>query len=130
MRQTQERLHQHAGADHLRNQIEHAHGQRAHARGQLDAARIETGVERIGKRELAQPLHRLRDHEQRDDPARQVADRVQKPVVAIEGDHPADAQERRGRKIIAGERHAVHEPGNLPVGGEVAGRRLAPACPR
>ena len=86
--------------------------------------RVEAGVERVGERELAEPLHRLGDDEQRDDPAGEVADRVQEAVVAVEGDHAADAEERRGREIVAGERDAVDEPGNLPVGGEVAGRRL------
>ena len=33
-----QRLHQHAGADHLRNEIEDAHGERADAGGELDAA--------------------------------------------------------------------------------------------
>ena len=33
-----QRLHQHARADHLRDQIKHAHGERADAGGELDAA--------------------------------------------------------------------------------------------
>ena len=85
---------------------------------------LKRAVERVGERELAEPLHRLGDDEQRDDPAGQVADRVQEAVVAVEGDHAADAEERRGREIVAGEGDAVDEPGNLPVGREIAGRRL------
>ena len=94
------------------------------AGGELDAARVELAVERVGERVTAQPLDRLGDDEQRHDPAGQVADRVQKAVVAVEGDHPADAEERRRRQVVAGERDAVDEPVNAAAGGEVAGRRL------
>ena len=48
-------------------------------------------------------------------PAREKADRIEEPIVAVKRDHPADAEKRRGREVIAGERHAVDEPRNLPV---------------
>src|SRR5690606_25962505 len=80
------------------------------------------------ERELAEPLHRFSDDEERDDPAGEVADRVEEAVVAEEGDHAADAEERRGREVVAGEGDAVDEPGDLPVGGEVAGGVLGLAA--
>ena len=82
MRQAQQRLDQHAGADHLRDQVADRDDQRADGGGQLDAARVVLGVDGVGEGVLAQPLHRLGHHEQRHDPAGQVADRVEEAVVA------------------------------------------------
>src|SRR5690606_40443337 len=68
-------------------------------RSELDAARIELAVQGVREGEPAQPLHRLGDHEECHDPAGQVADRVQETVVAIKGDHPADAQDRKSTRL-------------------------------
>ena len=91
---------------------------------------LKSVVQGVGEGESAQPLERLGDHEQRHDPAGEVADRVEKTVVAVEGDHPADAQERCGRKVIAGEGDAVDEPVDLPVGGISSPWRPWPCAPR
>ena len=124
VRQAQQGLHQHPGSHHLRNEVEQADRQRADPRRQLDPPRLKPRVESVGEGELPQPLHRLRDHEQCHHPARQVANRVQESVVAIEGDHPADPEERRRREVVTREGNPVHKPRNLPVSGEVALRRL------
>ena len=113
VRQAEQRRDQRAGADHLRNQVEEADDQRADGRRQLDAARVVAAVEGVGEGEAAHPLQRLGDDEERDDPAGEVADRIQEAVVAVEGDHPADAEERRRGQVVAGEGDAVDEPVDL-----------------
>src|SRR5205085_726435 len=77
-------------------------------------------VERVGEGVLTQPLDRLGDDEQRDDPPGQVPDAVEETVVPVERDHPADAQKRRGGEVVAGEGYPIDEPADLPVRGEVA----------
>ena len=89
----EQRLDQGSRPHHLRNQVEDADDQRADPRRQGDRARLKLAVQRVGKRVLAESLQRLCDDKQRDDPARQKADRVQEPVIAVERDHPADAEE-------------------------------------
>ncbi len=124
VRDAEQRLDQHAGADHLRDQVADRDDQRADRGGQLDAARVELGVDRVGEGVLAQTLHRLGDDEQGDDPAGEVADRVEEAVVADRGDHAADAEERRRRQVVAGEGDAVDAPVDLTAGRVVAGRGL------
>jgi hypothetical protein len=87
---------------------------------------VEAVVQRVGEGEPAEALQRLGDDEERHDPARQVADRVEESVVPIEGDHAADAEERRGRQVVAGEGHAVDEPVDLTVCREIALRGFRP----
>ena len=128
VRQAEQRRDQRAGADHLRNQVEEADDQRADGGRQLDAARVVAAVEGVGEGEAPHPLQRLGDDEERDDPAGEVADRIQEAVVAVEGDHPADAEERRRGQVVAGEGDAVDEPVNFAVRGVVAGRRRGAAA--
>ena len=124
MGKAQQRHDQVAGAHHLRNEIEDAHDERRDRHRQLDATAVVFRVESIGKGELPQRLDRLGDHEQRHDPAGEKSDRVEEAVEAMEGDHPADAEEARRREVIAGEGDPVDEPVNLAVGGVVALGRL------
>jgi hypothetical protein len=56
--------------------------------GELDPARVIAVIEGVGEGEPAEALERLGDDEERHDPARQVSDRVEEPVVPVEGDHP------------------------------------------
>ena len=128
MRQAQQRHDQVARSDHLRNEIEDADDERRDRHRQFDAAAVEPAVEGVGEGELPKRLDRLGDHEQRHDPAGEKSDRIEKPVVAVEGDHPADAEERRRREVVAGEGNAVDEPVDLAVGGVVALGRLALAA--
>jgi len=116
--QAEERADECAGTDHLGDQVKSADDERGDCGGQLDAAGVKAAVEGIGEGEAAQALDRLGDDEQRDDPAGEVADRVEETIVAVPGDHPADTQEAGGREIVAGEGDAVDEPVDLAVGGE------------
>ena len=52
-RQSQQRLDQRPGPDHLRDQVEQADDQRADRGRQLDPAAVELAVQRVGERELA-----------------------------------------------------------------------------
>ena len=94
----EQRLHQRAGADHLRNQVENADDERADGGGQLDAAAVELGVEGVGEGEFAQALERLGDDKQRDHPSAKKSDGIKKSVVPVKRDHPANAEKRRGRQ--------------------------------
>jgi hypothetical protein len=77
----------------------------------------------VGEGVLAQALQRLGDHEQRDDPTSQISDRVQKAVVAEPRNHPANAQKRRRRQVIATKCDPVHKPVDLTAGGKIPRRR-------
>ncbi len=127
VRQAEQRLNQNAGADHLRDQVEDRDDQGRDGGHQLDALGVELGVEGIGEGVLAEALHRFGDQEEGDHPAGQVADRVHPAVVAGRGDHAADAEERGGREVVAGEGDAVGEPVDVAAGGVVAFRRGGPA---
>ena len=124
MGEPKERHDQIPGAHHLRDQIEDAHNQRRDRHRQLDATAVVFRVEGVGEGERPQRFDRLGDHKQGDDPPGQESDRVEKAVEAVEGDHPADAEEARRRKVIAGEGDPVDEPMDLAVSGIVTLRRL------
>src|SRR6185436_1656149 len=96
-------------------------------RRDLDSPAVELRIQRIGERVLPQPLDRLGDDEQRDDPTSEIADRVEKSIVPIERDHPADAEKTGRRQVIAGEGDSVDEPPDLPMRGEVSLRALGPS---
>ncbi len=89
---------------------------------------LEAAVQGIGKGEFPQSFHRFRDDKQGDDPARQVTDGIEKAVVAVEGDHAADAEERGGGEVVAGEGDAIYEPAHLAMGGEIALGAFGPAA--
>src|SRR5262245_49379465 len=120
MWKTEQRLNQHSGADHLRNQIEDADGKSADGSRELNAARLKSIIQSIRESVFSQTLKRLRYHEEGDDPAGQITNRVKEAVIAVEGDHAADAEERSRRQVIAGECDAVDDPVNAAVGREVA----------
>src|SRR5262249_24972755 len=107
-------------ADHLRNQVEDAHNESADRGRELDGPRAELAIESVREGVAAESLERLRDDEQGHDPAGEVSDRVEEPVVAEKGDHSADTEERRRRQVIAGKCDTVDEPWN------VAARRVVP----
>src|SRR5262249_36187991 len=92
--------------------------ERADGGGELDAAGVELGVEGVGEGVAAETLEGFGDDEQGDDPAGEVADGVEEAVVAVEGDHAADAEERCGGGGGAGEGNAVDEPVDAAAGSE------------
>src|SRR5262249_11473876 len=60
----------------------------------------------------------------------QEADGVEEPVVPVEGDQAGDAEERRGRHVVAADRHAVLQAGEgAATGVEVGGVVGTPAGP-
>ncbi len=122
VRHAEERLDQHPGADHLRDQVEDRDAEGGDRRHQLDPLGVELGVESVGEGVLAETFHRLGNEEEGDHPARQVANGVHPAIEAGGGDHAADAEERSGGEIVAGEGDAVGEPVDVAAGGIVAGR--------
>ena len=84
----------------------------------------------VGHRVLAGVAHQLRDQQQRDQPGDEEPDGVQEPVVAGQRDDPGDAEEARGRHVVAADRHPVLEPGERPATGVEVRRVLGlPAGP-
>ncbi len=78
--------------------------------------------EDVGQRVLADVAARLGDHQQHRDVGDQPADRVHEPVVAVQRDQAGDAEERRRRQVVAGDRPAVLQAGHAAAGGvEVGG---------
>src|SRR5262249_7342418 len=70
------------------------------------------------------------DEQQRDQPGDQKADRVEEAVVPVQRDDAGDAEEARGRHVVAADRHAVLEAGERPAAGvEVGGVAGLPAGP-
>ena len=77
----------------------------------------------VGHRVLAGVAQRLGDEQQNGQIGDEPADRVHETVVAVERDEAGDAEERRGRHVVAGDRPAV-----LKAGESAAGRvELAPS---
>ena len=89
-----------------------------------------SGSQHVGHREPARVAHQLGDQQQRHQPGDQEADGVQEAVVAVQRDDAGDAEEGRGRHVVAADRHAVLEAGERPAAGvEVGGGPGLPAGP-
>ncbi len=116
----EEGLDECAGADHLGDEVEDGDDEGGDGGGEFDAAGVEAGVEGVGEGVFAEAFDGFSDDEESDDPSGEEADGVKETVIAVEGDHAADAEEGGGGEVIAGEGDAVDEPVDLPVGGEVA----------
>ena len=124
-----ERLDEHARADHLRDQVEGRHRQRADRRRSAGRPLAQPEGEHVGDRVLAGVAHALGEQEHHGEEGDEEPDRVQEPVEAVQVDEPGDAQERRGREVVAGDREAVLEAGDLAAGG-VERRRAGHALGR
>ena len=96
--QTEQRLNQNAGTNHLRDQVKHRHDQGRDSGSELNTLGVELGVQSIGKGVLTEALHRFGDQEQGYHPAGQVADGVEKAVVTSGRDHAANTEEGSCRK--------------------------------
>jgi hypothetical protein len=112
-----ERLDQDARADHLRDQVEGDDGQRAERRGDAGRPLAQPECQHVGDRELARVAHPLGEQEHHRQERDEEADRVQEPVEAVDEDEARDAQERRRRQVVAGDRQAVLHAGDLAPGG-------------
>ena len=83
-------------------------------------------AEHVGDRVLAGVPHPLGEQEHHGEERDEEADRVDEPVEAEEVDQAGDAEERRGRQVVAGDREAVLEAGDAAAGGvEADGARGA-----
>jgi hypothetical protein len=121
---------QRARADHLRDQVEDRHHDRGHRGGRPDRALPHPERQHVGHRVPARVAQELRHQQQRDQPRDQEADGVEESVVAEQGDEAGDAEERRGRHVVAADRHAVLETRERAAAGVVVGSRLGlPARP-
>ena len=125
VRQAEQRLDEHARPDHLRNQVKDGDDERGHGGGEFDASRVEAIVQSIGKGESAQSFERLRNHEQCDDPTREVTNRIEEAIVPVGRDHAADAEKGRGREVITGEGDAVYKPRHATTHSIISRRRAS-----
>ena len=119
-----QRLHQHAAADHLRGQVERRHRDHRERPDDPCRLRVVTVGEDVGQCVLADVAAGLGDDQQHRDVGDQPAHRVHEAVVAPDRDQARDTQERRGRQVVAGDRPAVLQAGDAAAGGVEVGRRL------
>ena len=108
---TEQQADQRPRADHLGQQVEDRHGDRRDACG--DAHRPLPHPERqdVGHRVLAAVAQQFRDQQQGHQPGDQEADGVQETVVPGQRDDAGDAEEARGRHVVAADRDAVLRAG-------------------
>ena len=112
-----ERLDEHARADHLRDQVEGDDGQRAERRRGARRLLVQPERQDVGDRVLAGVAHALGQQEHHGEEGDEEPDRVQEPVEAVEVDQARDAEERGGGQVVAGDREAVLEARDLAAGG-------------
>ena len=112
-----ERLDEHARADHLRDEIEGRDAQRADRR--RDAGRAFAQAERqdVGDRVLAGVSHPLGEQEHHGEERDEETDGVQEAVEAEDEDETSDAEEGRGGEVVAGDREAVLQAADRTAGG-------------
>ena len=110
----QEQGHQGARADHLRQQVEdgNGHGRDRGGSPYRDLAHAER--QDVGHRVPAGVAQQFRHEEKRHEPCHEEPDRIQESVVPVERDDARDAEEARGGHVVATDRHAVLERGELP----------------
>ena len=112
-----QRLDQHARADHLRDQVEGGDVERADRRRDARGALAQAEGQHVGDRVLARVPHPLGEQEHHGQERDEEADRVDEAVEAEQVDQAGDAEERRGRQVVAGDREAVLEAGDAAPGG-------------
>jgi hypothetical protein len=117
-----------AGARHLREHVEEGNHQGRRRRRGPDSPRFHPEADDVAHREPAGVAGQLGDQQQVDQPGDQEADRVEEAVVPVDGDRARDAEERRGRQEVPGERDAVLAAGEGAARGVVVRRRGAPAA--
>ena len=121
---------QRARADHLGEQVEDRHGDRRDGGRGAHRGLPHPEGQHVGHGEPAGVAQQLGDQQQGDQPRDEEADRVEEAVVAVEGDDAGDAEEGRGRHVVAADRHAVLESGERAAAGvEVGGGAVLPAGP-
>ena len=115
----EEQRDQATGTGHLGQQVEER--DREHRDRGRDAHRAlpQAVGQHVGHREAAGVAHQLGDEQQRDEPGDEEADRVEEAVVALQGDGAGDAEEARGREVVARDGHAVLAAGEGAGGGVV-----------
>ena len=119
-----------AGAGHLGQQVEERHGQGGDRRRDADRPLLEPERQHVGHRELAGVAQQLGDQQQRDEPRDEEADGVEEAVVAVDGDGAGDAEERRGRQVVARDGDAVLRAGEgAATGVEVGGALVVCGSP-
>jgi hypothetical protein len=125
--ETEQQLDQLAGADHLGDEVEGT------TTSVPDAAKTRIGVWSeaeggdVGEGELAEVAQAFGEQEGHDRPADEKADRVDQAVEAAHHHRGRDAEERRRRHVVAGDRQAVLEAGDAAAGGVEVGGRLGAA---
>ena len=115
----EEQRDQATGTGHLGQQVEERHGDHRDRGGDAHRALPEAVGQHVGHREAAGVAHQLGDEQERDEPGDEEADRVQEAVVALQGDGAGDAEEARGREVVAGDGDAVLAAGEGAGGGVV-----------
>ena len=120
-----------ARARHLGEQVEERDGQRGRRGRGADRALPHPERQHVAHRVLAGVAQQLGDQQQRDQPRDEEADGVEEAVVAVDRDRAGDAEERRGREVVAGDRDAVLRAGEAAARrvevGRAAGGTLADA---
>ena len=111
-----------ACAGHLGEQVEERHGQGGRGGRGADRALAHLERQHVAHRVLAGVPQELGDQQQRHQPRDEEADGVEETVVAVDRDRAGDAEERRGREVVAGDRDAVLRAGEAAARGVEVGR--------
>ena len=123
-RDVQQQRDEAARARHLGEQVEERDGERRGGGGGAHRPLPHAEGQHVAHREAAGVAQQLGDQQQRDEPRHEEADRVEEAVVAVERDRARDAEERRGREVVTGDRDAVLRAGEAAARGvEVRGAR-------
>ena len=117
----EQQRHERARADHLREQVEDRDHHGGRGGGGADRALPHPVGELVGHGVAAGVAQQLGDQQQRDQPGDEEPDRVEEAVVPAEGDGAGDAEERRGRHVVAGDGESVLEPAEVAAAGVVVG---------
>ena len=116
-----QRLDDHAGADHLRQQVEERDRQRAERGGHPRGPLLHAEGQHVGHRELAGVAHPLGEQEHHRHEGHQRGDEADEAVEAEEEDQAGEAEERRRRHVVAGDREAVLAARDAAAGGPELG---------
>ena len=119
-----ERLDQHARADHLRDEVDEQHGERAERRGHARGPLAQPEREDVGERVLARVAHPLGEEQQHRQEGDERRHEAHERVDAEEEHEPGEAEERGGRHVVARDRPAVLQAADRAAGGpELGGGR-------
>ena len=117
-----QRLDQRARADHLRDEVDQHDRERAGGGDDPRGALAQAERQHVGERELAGVAHPLGEEQQHRDEGDDRRHQADEGVDAEQEDEAGEAEERRGRHVVAGDRPAVLEAGDAAAGGvEVRG---------